>query len=329
MLESSMPLLIIFYYLSLYFLAGSLFLSGATKMLQVNKNLELENGNGLSIRRKIYQIAHSRLFPFVEIFMAVCVLHVQSIILGLICVGLALIVVGGIILERIFKTTTCKCFGSLTPKSARGLLVLRVLMLIAIAVVLAFSNYLSINEYAPPLVLFYVMLSLVALYLLRIVLDTISPANPRQDLNQKPATSEGKPQTLELERNTFLGTLDGREIHLQDIAISGKLLLLLYLSADCKHCEALLPDIGGFIRGFASEFPIVVLSDSGTIALSQPAVIAIDSEKQFFNKIQAQGSPFGLVVHGTTLKVVSPIAYGPNKVRALFSMVLNSRSAPS
>ncbi len=163
-------------------------------------------------------------------------------------------------------------------------------------------------------------------FLLRIFVDAAKHLEPKQELIQNQPISNGKPQGLVFEPSTIIGMVDGRALQLHEVAIPGKPLLLIYLSVGCKHCEILIPDINGFVRGFAQEFPIIVISNSSAIGLREPATVVIDIEERFFNQIGAVAKPFGLVLNGTSLKVASPVAYGPNKIRALFLLVLNARS---
>lgn len=116
----------------------------------------------------------------------------------------------------------------------------------------------------------------------------------------------------------------GTPVHLVDLISSDKPLFLINLSENCPHCLALVPDMKNLAQVFADSITVVVIQQGRTLSEeTTPYLSLVDPHRNIYTAVKAQGSPSAILLDSTTLKQVSPTAFGSDKVRILFALALN------
>jgi peroxiredoxin/uncharacterized membrane protein YphA (DoxX/SURF4 family) len=125
-----------------------------------------------------------------------------------------------------------------------------------------------------------------------------------------------------------LSTLDGETTKLESLRARGKPLLLLFTDPGCGPCTALLPEIAQWQRDHATKMNVALIS-RGTVEANRAKVIEpgvtnvlLQKDREVAQAYQGHGTPSAVIVwqDGT---IGSPLAQGPDAIRALVTATLN------
>ncbi|MBC3910899.1 MauE/DoxX family redox-associated membrane protein [Undibacterium umbellatum] len=305
------------------FLSLVMYVSGAAKFVQ---NASTAN----EVESKFMEFFYSKYFAAIEIAVAISFLQIAvtwtKIGAALVCI---VVLIAGFFIEIKNKKKLCDCFGSLSPTTSSGRIGLRISILFAALYLIIGTTFLHSFDVAIELQhsthLFVATLALLFTFnLLGKNLQSLKIiSEPQKRL------VDSKPQKMhQFDKETFLGFhLETSQI-LAGVAKADMPILIISLSKNCQHCTDLIPDLKQFIQGFGMNLPIVLITDEIEIQLneiSHQCTVLVDQDKTFFKKIGAEASPFGLLLHGTTLSQMAPIAYGADRIRMLFAITLNVR----
>lgn len=310
------------------FLFLVMFVSGAAKFIQ--EDSQIFNNASLPIYIKyLNDIFYSKCFAIVEVAISIAFLRNSTswmMTLGaLFCLVLLIL---GLWIEK--NQLSCNCFGSLSPNTRHGQLSLRLSIALAAAYLIVVSTTVdrpisSEMELQKNVQLF--VFTLAGLFTFSLLGDGL-----KNSINKAKKSSERKenstPIMLEFSKNTFLGYQLDVATNLENVAKPDQPLLVIFLSSNCQHCRELIPDLQGYIKGFGTNLPIVVVTSQVENAfneLTSMCTILNDDKKSLYKLIKAEVSPFGLLLHGTELRQMAPVAYGSDRIRLLFSMALNIR----
>lgn len=214
---------------------------------------------------------------------------------------------------------TCGCFGTKKNLSKQSTRLVRALSLLSGAFVISYATF---RQQTPDIAFDWPRLVAAT------VLFTYCFFELRRTHSVKPRPSLKEHLDQKYNRwqpDQFIGfDARGNSVHLRDIISTRKALFLLNLSENCEHCLALLPDIKNLAKGFSHSVTIVVIKQERTLSEAHaPYLTLFDPDRNIYSAIKAQGSPFALLLDSTTLKQLSPAAFGSDKVRILFALALN------
>lgn len=312
------------------FLFLVMFLSGSSKFIQgrptISRAAPLQGYFSY-----VNFFAYSKYFAVSEIAIAIIFLRISDPWIKFFGASICFVLlIFGMIIEKKQKQVSCNCFGSLSPTTSFGRLALRLSIAFS-TVYLAIISAISINpvsggiELQNNIQLFSITLAF--LYALSLSGNGFSHIQNRTNSAADKPKSEA-PAMRQFDRETFLGNQAGVVKTLEELAVPDQPLLIIFLSSNCQHCLELIPDLKGFVKGFSANLPIVLVTNEVGNEFDDIAhlcAVLSDKDRNLYRQIEAEVSPFGLLIHGTELKQMAPIAYGSDRIRLLFSMALNIR----
>jgi peroxiredoxin/uncharacterized membrane protein YphA (DoxX/SURF4 family) len=129
-----------------------------------------------------------------------------------------------------------------------------------------------------------------------------------------------------------LSTLDGETTKLESLRARGKPLLLLFTDPGCGPCTALLPEIAQWQRDHATKMNVALISrgtvEANRAKVTEPGVtdVLLQKDREVAQAYQAHGTPSAVIVwqDGT---IGSPLAQGPDAIRALIATTVSSNGA--
>ena len=297
--------------------------AGAAKLASPSR-LRIEDAP--AVWAPLLRASHSTAFAVIELLIALLLPLVEHHVALALCYGaIALLALGGLFVQFALPSYDCKCFGVLTPKR-KGSIQLAHAALFVLALSVAIRESIS-----PPLAL-VVPWQMVAVLATAIAAVWSSIAAARRGSTQRPAPIArpvpSLPAIEPLAPSFDLGhDLGGTMVTLGSLAKADAPVFIVGVHSACKTCKALLPDIERFARGFADQFPIVVIADKLGYGSAGGAafIMLVDEREQLAMKFNVDGRPFALVINGATLTPIAPPSLGDNAVRILFAVTLNAR----
>ncbi|UTH73286.1 hypothetical protein [Chromobacterium sp. IIBBL 290-4] len=266
----------------------------------------------------LVKAAQSRYFGWLQLAIAASMATAQLGWLQAIAATFALLVA----LLGTFAGKHCNCLGRFTPASRIAAHALRAWLAICATLIL-YLNWKAEPQLQPtsswPVMLFFYLLATIA---------AIASLAPAQQQTPEPAASN-RP-TDSLSPGLVLGRYQNTHVRLEEAAIPDKPLMLVFLASDCPHCKRALAYIAKFIHGFGIDFPIVLISN-GTKEMpesianaSLPGIYSLEDEKMtVYRHLKAAGTPSAILLHGSTLNLLSPVSHGIGKIRILLSLAAN------
>jgi thiol-disulfide isomerase/thioredoxin len=129
-----------------------------------------------------------------------------------------------------------------------------------------------------------------------------------------------------------LDSVAGTRVSLPDLLAGGRSALLVFTSPTCGPCSALLPELAAWQREHAESISVVAVSSGDPAAVRAEAeehelgLVLVDAELSAYRAYQANGTPSAVFVadDGT---IASPVAPGPDAVRALVARAVEGRAA--
>lgn len=125
-----------------------------------------------------------------------------------------------------------------------------------------------------------------------------------------------------------LPTAAGPKAGLDNLLESGKPVLLAFTDPNCGPCSALLPDLAKWDAEFAGNFNLALISRGTTEAnlakLGKPGFrnVLLQNANEIGDAYQAQATPSAVLI-GADGRIGSPVAVGPDAIRALVARTVN------
>lgn len=141
----------------------------------------------------------------------------------------------------------------------------------------------------------------------------------REDLSDP---NEGLPIGAMLPEFTAKNVLDGSQFSSSDIFSDSHPTLMLFVSPTCNPCQALLPEIEGWIEEFNDRAKFVFVTTGNEkenrdkFASVDPSAIILQKEREIAESVNAFWTPTGLLVDGSG-RIASRLAPGDNSIREL------------
>jgi hypothetical protein len=295
-------------------LAAVLLASGLAKLVAPPSPESAHNN-----RTKVQAITESPAFAVGEILAGFALIAGGNRhVIALVASAAALLAVGGVI-HAIVSGKPCQCFGSLTPRSVHTMMAVQGVTALSATMVLltgsggrALMGYANIIAVVPAVVL-----------LLRAKRLRRGPSAPAGQ-NGVAFAARNLPGELVLGLATT-----GSSLTVREIAKEGEPLFVVGVHSKCEACKSLLPDIYALARGFAGQFPVVVIADEDHYLTTDPVAptffALVDRKQELARALQVDGMPYAVLVNGSGLKLMSPPAQGTGGVRLLFAIMLNAR----
>jgi peroxiredoxin len=131
-----------------------------------------------------------------------------------------------------------------------------------------------------------------------------------------------------------LSGLHGETLTLDALRAAGKPILLIFSDPDCAPCNALLPEIGAWQRDHSPDLMISVVSrgslDANRAKSSEHGLfnVLVQDDREVGEAYGADGTPSAVIVSpdGT---VASPLAEGPERIRALVARMVSQAVQPN
>jgi peroxiredoxin len=131
-----------------------------------------------------------------------------------------------------------------------------------------------------------------------------------------------------------LSGLHGETLTLEALRAAGKPILLIFSDPDCAPCNALLPEIGVWQRDHSTDLMISLVSrgslDPNRAKSSEHGLfnVLVQEDREVAEAYGADGTPSAVIVDpdGT---VASPLAEGPDRIRALVARMVSGAAQPS
>jgi thiol-disulfide isomerase/thioredoxin len=127
-----------------------------------------------------------------------------------------------------------------------------------------------------------------------------------------------------------LPDLRGTEVALTDLLEPGKPLLLLFTHPHCGPCQALMPELLGWQRDYASRLSIALISEGSgednreKSAAFESLVMLLQRQREVADAYQAGGTPAAVVIQPDG-RIGSSLAQGAVAIRALVARQLSQR----
>jgi hypothetical protein len=269
--------------------------------------------------------SHSRAFASFELFIALLLPMADRPVALILCHGgIALLAMIGLLSQFALAGYDCKCFGVLTPKR-KGSIQLAHAVLFFLAISVALRAGLS-----PPTPL--VEWQLAGMFATAATAIWASVTVARRSIAERMVapvrtvqahrSPDPLPPAFELGLDR-----DGDTVTLGSLAKPNSPVFIVGVHSACKACKTLLPDIESFARGFADQFPIVVIADKDEMGYAQSSLanLLVDEKERLATQFHIDGRPFALVINGGTMAPIAPPSLGDNAVRMLFAVMLNAR----
>lgn len=127
-----------------------------------------------------------------------------------------------------------------------------------------------------------------------------------------------------------LPDLRGTEVALNDLLKPGKPLLLLFTNPHCGPCLALVPELLGWQRDYASRLSIALISegspeDNREKSAASGSLVLLQQQREVADAYQAGGTPAGVLIQADG-RVASSLAQGAVAIRALVARQLGQQS---
>ncbi|MDP1696962.1 MAG: hypothetical protein Q8L45_04115 [Xanthomonadaceae bacterium] len=268
--------------------------------------------------------AESTEFAVTELFAAL-VLATATGTLAAALVALAalpMVVIG--LTRNLVTGKPCNCFGAVTPKSKLTMGIIQIATLAAAgATVLSSRASIEIGLAVAAMLAGAAVVPVVAWRVKRNQLNQIRPVTTSKSQGQAPSLRHLPPDLV-------LGNAkDGRTVTVGQVIREGHPLFIVGVNSKCNACKKLVPDIYAFAKGFASQFPIIIVADEQGYLPPGEAIDTfyrlVDTQQRFMFDQRIDGMPYAVLVNGSTGKTMSPPAQGEAGVRSLFAIMLNAR----
>lgn len=134
-----------------------------------------------------------------------------------------------------------------------------------------------------------------------------------------------------------LRSLNGEERSLRSLLAAGRPVMLVFTSAGCGPCDALLPDVAGWQRDHAGRLTVVVIAGGAEARNREKAErhglerVLVQSERDVSDAYRAYGTPTAVVV-GVDGLIASPVVGGSEAISQLVMQVTGAvvaRHVPS
>ena len=119
-----------------------------------------------------------------------------------------------------------------------------------------------------------------------------------------------------------LPDLNGEMVSLESLLAKGKPIFLLFTSPICDPCEAMMPEVGQWIRDYSNEMEFVVISqgsaDVNRAKLSEHGIspVLLQKEHEVADAFLVRGTPSAVILR-IDGSIYSPLAEGDAAIRAL------------
>lgn len=298
------------------------------------------------------------LLPVAEMLIAISLLFVDLSWYGAIAAAgiLAAFTVGMLIQFAKGNAPDCHCFGQIHSEPVGLSSILRNFALIALAGFLIYSGIeaqggdvtstpLSLAIVVGFSFLFVIGISVI-LYLKEIstgqqqlmrrveLLEIISREGGEVEREDLSDPNEGLPIGAMLPEFIGKNVLDGSSFSSADIAANGLSTLFLFVSPTCNPCQALLPEIEGWIAEFAGKANFVFVTTGKDkenlekFGAVKPAAIIVQKEREIAESVNAFWTPTGLLVDGSG-RIASRLTPGDNTIRELVEKMRTGSVASS
>ncbi|HEY7910458.1 MAG TPA: redoxin domain-containing protein, partial [Blastocatellia bacterium] len=131
----------------------------------------------------------------------------------------------------------------------------------------------------------------------------------------------------------LLPDLEGKEIALDDLLGSGTRLLLLFVNTSCSPCSALLPDVEALRQKYSGKLSFAVLSrgsaqeNRSTIARHVKCPVLLDPGSEVFDDFRSRWMPSAVVIDGNK-SIASRLASGYEEVIELIDHAASGTARP-
>jgi peroxiredoxin len=131
-----------------------------------------------------------------------------------------------------------------------------------------------------------------------------------------------------------LSGLHGETLTLEALRAVGKPILLIFSDPDCRPCNALLPEIGVWQRDHSPDLMISIISrgslDANRAKSSEHGLfnVLVQEDREVGEAYGADGTPSAVIVDPDGM-VATPLAEGPERIRALVGRVVSGAAQPS
>jgi len=125
----------------------------------------------------------------------------------------------------------------------------------------------------------------------------------------------------------------GAEVTLDDLLAPGPPLLLIFASAECGPCRALLPDVAAWRSEHAGRLTVAVATDGAPEEVSPEAEalglehMLVDDGAELYRSFEANGTPSAVLI-APDGAIASRVAAGPDAIEALMADVLDAPGVP-
>lgn len=119
-----------------------------------------------------------------------------------------------------------------------------------------------------------------------------------------------------------LPSLNGERVTLQDLLGRGKNLLLFFTSADCRHCEALMPEVARWQEEYAGVLSVALVSQGSASSNRDKAEefgvkdLLLQGGGEIAEAYRSEATPSAVVV-GRDRRIASRVATGAMEIRHL------------
>jgi methylamine dehydrogenase accessory protein MauD len=123
-----------------------------------------------------------------------------------------------------------------------------------------------------------------------------------------------------------LRTTDGQSISLNGLLLLRKPVLCVFTNPTCGPCQALMPSIAHFQRGYAESITVVVVSEGsladnhGVLAASGLTRVLLQEKREVAESYQAHGTPAAVVIQPNG-HIGSSLAFGAEAIQRLFARI--------
>ena len=120
----------------------------------------------------------------------------------------------------------------------------------------------------------------------------------------------------------ILAALSGKPVSLADLLAAGRSLLLVFMNPHCGPCEALVPELAGWMLHPPRGTEVVVISEGtaeenlGKADALIPSRVLLQQEREIADAYHAWGTPSAVVVNPDH-RIGSSVAQGAEAIRAL------------
>jgi hypothetical protein len=299
--------------ISLTYLSITLLLSGM-------QNLQFPARGTVFNYKLLIKAAKTPTFSLINIIFGIILLaSSSSTLLIIICLCVAVIVISGFYVEYKNPQEKCACFGPAV--NSRGIsLTLRLLtvasaFLFIITTILGQANDIHQYWWANGLAGFCFIIFTC------LFLKKKKPTSDSSLSSSKPLNQSGK----FWDPTQIIGLDSKRQLFsMSNLKEYPSLVLVIVVSTQCTHCKELLPDVAVLSQSFFDRLGVVVVfQEEPSYFDCGKSLVLYDPDRSLHSNVDAEGTPFALLLRSTDLKQIAPTSYGSDKIRILFALALN------